>query len=324
MAVIPSDKLRTNFGWLLNDVSDDLSKTDCRKIAYAEQLPKSMIIPDCEDFHVELLHLLQARGRFGPLNPEGLIEILKKAKKNEAIKKVQQYKAEQRYKEELKEHQKLKKKRGHYDNTENPAPENMEEFEKMLATMKTKTFSVLNTLTKAVIKTESIFEQYKNGHVLDIEVKQSFQRLSEVMEKSTHIMQKAISGSSVGSTDSTDSNNGSPVEEHLAVVPPPPFPLLPDDDNYYEVVQALMPVQETESNTTDHSPETSRRRQKPKPLPRTKRAQTALLMQAPPPPKLADEENDFTGGTGDSGVGSGESDRMTWIQHSQLPGDIKY
>ncbi len=192
----------------------------------------------------------------------------------------------------------------------------------MLAVMKTKTFTVLNTLTKAVIKTESILEQYKSRCVHVVEVQKSFQRLSEVMEKSRRMMQKAISGSSVGSTDFTETNNGSPVEEwRLAVVQPPP-PLVTGDENYYEMVQAPMPVQETEHDTTDLTPETSRRRQKPKPLPRTKYAQTALLKQAPP--NLADEENDFTGGTGDSGVGSGESDRMTWIKHSQLPGDINY
>ncbi len=299
MDLLPSQKLRTTFGWLLNDISDHLSKKDCSKIAHAEQIPKSLINSDCDEFEVELLHLLQTRGRYGPLNPDGLIDVLEKAKKIEAIEEVQKYKADQRYREESKEYLESKK------HTERvgvikPTPENTEEFEVRLALMKTKTFTIFNTLTKAVSKTESMLEQYKNGSVAITKVTKSFEKLSTVMEESRHLMRKAISTSSVGSDDSSAT-----IRRITAIASLCPA----DDENVYEPVEPL-PVQDTQGYTH----KVSRRHQKPKPLPRTKPAQ--LILEVP----IAKIEDDSSGGNQDSGMGTGESDRFTWMTNSTLPG----
>lgn len=85
---------------------------------------------------------------------------------------------------------------------------------------------------------------------------------------------------------------------------------------------AQPPVQETTQEFSQNV-----RYKKPFPLPRTrcqslpttKRSggSVSASPKTTPQPEGA-AESDFTGGTGDSGVGSGESDRLAWIKNSGI------
>ena len=207
---LPSEKLRIDFGWMLNDVADYLSKHDCNKIAHAEQLPKSLFTPDSEDSGVTLLHTLQGRGKFNPLDPKGLIEMLKRLKKADAIEVVERYKSEQRYKEErerYKQEKKVSKKKGKQQIVQVPdsVPQNMEEFEKLLATAKVKSLTLIDTVMKALGTWENKVEQYRTGSIDIEEVSESFRKFSETLEKSGRTLQKDLSKSSLTSSSSDES-----------------------------------------------------------------------------------------------------------------------
>ena len=86
----------------------------------------------------------------------------------------------------------------------------------------------------------------------------------------------------------------------------------------------VVSVQETERDAA-----LQERLTKPIPLPRTKRPQatptqgtvTPTLQRVPQPVAsgISADMDDFTGGTGGSGVGTGDSDRMAWTKDSQFP-----
>ena len=201
---LPSEKLRIDFGWMLNDVADSLSKNDFEKVARAE-LPKSLWNLDSVgcDTTVTLLHTLAARGKFGPLDPDGLIEILKKLKNASAVEIVKQYKSEARYKQEKRRTKKKDKLQ------ETSEPENIEEVEKLLATAKIESITHISTVMKALGVCESKVELYKANDINIEEVTESFVKFSGTLEKTKNTLRKALSGSSI--TSSSSSEGGNPV-----------------------------------------------------------------------------------------------------------------
>ena len=213
MASIPSDKLRIDFGWMLNRVADCLSKVDCNKIALAEQLPKSMIDPESDVFQVTLLHTLEGRGKFGPLNPDGLIEILKKLQRMDAISEVDQYKSEQRYKNERELHKRRKRelrKKGKQDDcTKNAVTE--PEVERLVAEAKSRTFAHIQSKLRELDVCVRKADRYSRGEVGIVEVRESFMRFYETIETNegkyrTSSMSSSSTSTSEGSSCTDDAS----------------------------------------------------------------------------------------------------------------------
>ena len=192
--------LKREFSWMLNTVADYLSKNDCLKIAHAEQL--TLINPDSEEFQLTLLLTLQGKGLFGPLNPDGLIEILKRINRNDAVCEVTQYESEYRCKIE-KECHKLKKQAIKKDEDQGVnLPENMEEIEKLLTTAKAKMYSQI----KALESWESSIEQYRTGAVSLMEVNKLCTKYSERVERSANIFRGDLTVSESSLTSCSSSN----------------------------------------------------------------------------------------------------------------------
>ena len=165
---IPSKELRVDFGWMLYRVTEGLDISECQSIARAEGLPKSKI-SDSENFRVNLLSLLHERRRFGPLELDGLIEILLNIKRENLIDEVEQYKSEQRYKEE-REQYKIQKGKSY-----RPQSEEIEEIGHQIATIRSKMLLML----KAVLEAEENFEKYKTGEKTIEEVRKSLDKCLE-------------------------------------------------------------------------------------------------------------------------------------------------
>ncbi len=193
---IPSTKLTLDFGWMLDRISEGLDISECQRIAIAEDLPKSKI-SDSENFRTTLLSLLRERGRFGPLELDGLIEILQNIKRENLIDEVEQYKGEQRYKEERKQY---KKQKGKY---RQPQSKELNEIGQQIAIRKTKAL----LMVKAVLEAEDDFEKYKTGERTIQEVRKSFYKC---LERPT--MKSTLSNSSIGSTCSSTGTHF-PTEE---------------------------------------------------------------------------------------------------------------
>ena len=215
---IPSKKLRIDFGWMLNRVADYLSKVDCNKIAHAEQIPKSLIDPDSDLLPVTLLHTLEGRGKFSPLNPEGLIEILKKIPRLDAIKEVNQYKSEQIYKSErelYKQRKKESKRRGKQQKcTEKIEAENKEEVERMVAEAKSRTFALIAAKMKELEECEMNAKRYSEGEVSIEEVRASFMRYSETLDANARRYRTAsMSSNSTNTSDGCSTSEGSSISE---------------------------------------------------------------------------------------------------------------
>ena len=352
MASLPSRKLRREFGYLLNTVGDYLSKNDCLKIAQAEEVPKHMIDPDSDELQVTLLHALHARRLFSPLNPDGLIEILKRVNKYDAIEEVNQYKSEERYKTEFTEREQrqqfeMKKKV--------PLPEKVEDIEKLLAIAQAKTSKQL-----AALETwESYVEKYKNRETSFVEMDEAHKKFLGRIKRTARMLTNTHSASSISSNESDshpaiDSQSKTPlapVQETDQQLSPKtqkkPIPLprtrccqslsSPRQPRQRSKVPPTTAQLETESPIpqprSKHSPPTTPTLQPitPAPQPTTPTLQTTTPTQQPTTPTLQtesttmntrnstdklDSENDFTGGTEDSGMGTGESDRLTWIKYS--------
>ncbi len=181
---VPSTKLKLDFGWMLDRISEGLDISECQRIAIAEDLPKSKI-SDSKNFRTTLLSLLRERRRFGPLELDGLIEILQNVKRENLIDEVEQYKSEQRYKEER---AKYKKQKGKY---RQPQSDEMKEIGQQIATFKSK----LLLMVKAFLEAEDDFEKFKTGEKTIDEVRKS---LDKCLERPT--MKSTLSNSGIGST----------------------------------------------------------------------------------------------------------------------------
>ena len=210
---LPTKKLQKQFGYMLNKVGDYLSKEEYLKIALAEglNLPESMLNPDSDNFQVMVLHTLHLRGSLKALNPEGLIEILKKINRIDAIYEVNQYKAEPRFKNErerYKQEKKLLKKKGKQED----APQvlkDVEKIKKLLVIARAK--AIIHSLSETLETLESDFEQYKDGYVSLVGVNESCKKFSETLERSSYIFQRSldrVSESSLASTSSEESTQG--------------------------------------------------------------------------------------------------------------------
>ncbi len=193
---IPSTKLTQDFGWMLDRISEGLDISECQRIAIAEDLPKSKI-SDSENFRTTLLSLLRERRRFGPLELDGLIEILQNIKRENLIDEVEQYKGEQRYKEEREQY---KKQKGKY---RQPQSEELNEIGQQIAIRKTKALFMV----KVVLEAEDDFEKYKTGERTIQELRKSFHKC---LERPT--MKSTLSNSSIGSTCSSTGTHF-PTEE---------------------------------------------------------------------------------------------------------------
>lgn len=214
MAFIP-EELNIEFRYMLLDVTAELTRAECRQIAFAEGLPKSLYTCDQdtnEDLKLLVLHTMEAKGRFDPLNPDGLCQILKKRNRHDVAREIDKYKAGQRFKEvkKLEKEQKRKlSKRQKGGPSRPPKPENMDAAEELLALARTKTIVLIDKEMKALNICARQVEQYRNREIDYDQVKASFKKFTDVVERSGRTMQTALSGSSIKSESSTSSTEGS-------------------------------------------------------------------------------------------------------------------
>lgn len=103
--------LSRKFNYMLVRVSNGLESTSAAKIAFAEDLPKSVTdAVSADSISLRVLEALQERGRFNALNTEGLEEILTETNKINLLEEVNKYKQLSTYKKMTKTTQRQKKK----------------------------------------------------------------------------------------------------------------------------------------------------------------------------------------------------------------------
>ena len=218
MTFVP-EELNIEFRYMLLDVTAELTRSECRQIAFAEGLPKSLYTCDeetNEDLKLLVLHTLEAKGRFDPLNPDGLCQILKKRNRHDVTREVEKYKAGQHFKDAKKldkEQKKLSKRQkgGPSIEEHTPIPVDMDTVEELLALARTKTIVLIDKEMKALNICARQVEEYRKGKIDYPQVKASFKKFTEVVERSGRTMQKALSASSIKSESSTEGSADSPT-----------------------------------------------------------------------------------------------------------------
>lgn len=109
MAEASNEELLRNFRYLLLEVSDGLTEDECgiRRIAFGELGRKGK-----QNLPLDVLCKLEADGRFSPLNPHGLREILERNKLYHLASKVKVYSDSALFMKVEKEKKKQKGKSG--------------------------------------------------------------------------------------------------------------------------------------------------------------------------------------------------------------------
>jgi len=113
MAETSNEELLRNFRYLLLEVSDGLTEDECGRIAFGELGEKGKQNPQ-----LDVLCKLEADGRFSPLNPHGLREILERNKLSHLASKVKVYSDSALFKKVEKEKKRQKRKSGRGRNTD--------------------------------------------------------------------------------------------------------------------------------------------------------------------------------------------------------------
>ena len=106
-------ELFKNFRYLLLDISDGLTEDECGRIAYGELGER-----DTQNPKLDVLCKLEAQGRFSPLNPHGLLEILERNKLPHLSVIVKDYSHSVLFKKVEKENKRWKRKSGRRRSTD--------------------------------------------------------------------------------------------------------------------------------------------------------------------------------------------------------------
>ena len=153
------EEVDREFRYMLLRVARNLSDEECEDIAFAEGLPKDVSLPDpskgIKNIRIYMLQQLVARGRFSPLTPDGLLDILENITRLDLKSEVEKYKQSKHFKDSKKE---LGKKKRSGLKTANSDKKEWE----MLRTIKQSVGPVVHELKQKVLKIERIVHQMDN------------------------------------------------------------------------------------------------------------------------------------------------------------------